>query len=110
VKRHCLTLDLIDDPTLIAEYEIFHQNVWPEVLASIREAGILNMEIYRLGTRLFMIMETEDDFSFEAKSGTDLANPIVQRWEEQMWKYQKALPEAATGEKWLLMKQIFSLA
>jgi len=109
VKRYCLTLDLIDDPTLIAEYEQFHQAVWPEVLESIREAGILNMEIYRLGARLCMLMETEDDFTFDQKSAADAANDVVQRWEQTMWKYQKALPEAQPGEKWLPMKQIFSL-
>jgi len=109
MKRYCLTLDLIDDPALIAEYEQYHQAVWPEVLDSIRSAGILNMKIYRLGARLCMLMETEDNFSFEAKSAADAASPVVQRWEQAMWKYQKALPEAQPGEKWMLMKEIFSL-
>jgi L-rhamnose mutarotase len=109
MKRYCLALDLVDDPVLIAEYERYHVAVWPEVLESIRTAGILNMEIYRLGARLFMIMETEDGFDFAEKAAADAANPVVQRWEKTMWKYQKALPQAKTGEKWLLMEKIFSL-
>ena len=67
------------------------------------------MEIYRLGTRLFMIMETDDNFSFEKKGKADKANPKVVEWEELMWKYQQPLPQAKPGEKWLLMDQIFKL-
>lgn len=66
--RYCLALDLKDDKQLIEEYEQYHQNVWPEIKQSIHEAGISNMEIYRTGNRLFMIMETEDNFSFEKSS------------------------------------------
>lgn len=107
--RYCLALDLKDDPTLIAEYEQYHQRIWPEIEASIRESGITAMEIYRLGNRLFMIMETDETFSFEAKSAADAANPKVQEWETLMWKYQQALPLAKPGEKWLLMDRIFAL-
>ncbi|MCK8493279.1 L-rhamnose mutarotase [Spirosoma sp. RP8] len=107
--RYCLALDLKDDPTLIAEYEQYHQRIWPEIEASIRESGITDMEIYRLGNRLFMIMETDETFSFEAKSAADVANPKVQEWETLMWKYQQALPLAKPGEKWLLMDRIFAL-
>ncbi len=107
--RYCLALDLKDDPTLIAEYEQYHQRIWPEIETSIRESGITDMEIYRLGNRLFMIMETNETFSFEAKSAADAANPKVQEWETLMWKYQQALPMAKPGEKWLLMDRIFAL-
>lgn len=109
MNRYCLALDLKDDPALIAEYEAYHGEVWPEILASIRNAGILEMEIYRWGNRLFMIMETADDFSFERKSAMDKANEKVNEWEELMWKYQQALPGAAPGEKWILMDKIFDL-
>ncbi len=109
MKRYCLALDLRNDPVLIAEYEQYHEQIWPEIEKSIRESGILHMEIYRIETRLFMIMETSDDFSFEQKAEMDAANPSVQEWEELMWKYQQALPTAKKGEKWLLMKQIFHL-
>jgi len=109
MNRYCLTLDLKADPALIEEYEKHHAAVWPEIIASIREAGILEMEIYRLGNRLFMIMETTDGFSFEKKADLDGANEKVKQWEERMWKYQQALPGAKPGEKWVLMKKIFDL-
>lgn len=109
MNRFCLALDLVDDPALIEEYEAYHQAGWPEIKASIREAGVLNMEIYRLGNRLFMVMDTDETFSFERKSAMDAANPIVQKWESLMWRFQQALPQAQSGEKWLLMKKIFQL-
>jgi L-rhamnose mutarotase len=107
--RYCLTLDLKDDPKLIAEYEAYHKNVWPEILQSIKEAGITNMEIYRYTTRLFMIMEVTDNFSFERKAAADAANETVQKWETLMWMYQQALLGAQPGEKWKLMDKIFAL-
>lgn len=109
MKRYCLALDLKDDPALIAEYEAYHQKVWPEILDSIRDAGISQMEIYRTGNRLFMIMETEAHFSFEKKAAADTASEIVQKWEELMWKYQQALPGSKPGEKWIIMEKIFTL-
>ncbi len=108
-KRYCLALDLKDDEQLIAEYEAYHQNVWPEILKSIREAGIINMEIYRISNRLFMIMEVDETFSFEKKAIMDAQNEKVQEWEQLMWKYQLAIPGAKEGEKWRLMTKIFSL-
>ncbi|HAK78782.1 MAG TPA: L-fucose mutarotase [Runella sp.] len=107
--RYCLALDLKDDPALIAEYEKYHEKLRPAIHESIVSSGITNMEIYRVGNRLFMIMETTDDFSFEAKGAADAANPAVQAWEALMWNYQQALPMAKEGEKWVLMKHIFKL-
>ncbi|NML37529.1 L-rhamnose mutarotase [Chitinophaga sp. G-6-1-13] len=109
MKRYCLALDLVNDPQLIAEYEDYHRNVWPEIKKSITDSGIQNMEIYRAGNRLFMIMEVNDTFSFESKGAMDAANPKVQEWEQLMWKYQQALPVAKPGEKWIIMDKIFSL-
>ena len=109
MKRFCLALDLKDDPKLIAEYEKYHTAVWPEILKSIQDSGINHMEIYRTGTRMFMIMETSDNFSFDRKSKSDEKNPKVQEWEKLMWTYQQALPGAKPGEKWKLMDKIFSL-
>ena len=109
MKHYCLALDLQDDPDLIAEYKRYHQKVWPEITKSIRDAGIEDMEIYLLGTRLFMIMEVNEKFSFEAKAKADRSNPKVREWEELMWKFQKPLPQAKPGEKWLLMERIFKL-
>src|ERR1700739_784993 len=108
-RRFCLTLDLQDDPELIAEYKRRHERVWPEIIRSIRESGILDMESYLLGTRMFMIMEVNEHFSFEAKQKADSHNPKVQEWETLMWRFQKALPQAKPGEKWMVMERIFKL-
>jgi L-rhamnose mutarotase len=109
MQRHCFALDLKPDPLLIAEYEHYHRNVWPEILDSIRDAGIERLEIYRIENRLFMIVESNEGFTFEQKAKKDAENPRVQAWEEKMWYYQKALPTATLGEKWLLMDKIFEL-
>lgn len=111
MKRYCLALDLADDPALIAEYEHWHkkENGWPEIKKSILDAGITQMEIYRTGNRLFMIMDTDETFSFERKTAMDATNPKVQEWEQLMWKFQSSIPWAKEGEKWLLMNKIFEL-
>jgi L-rhamnose mutarotase len=107
--RYCLALDLKDDPALIAEYEQYHQKVWPEIIESIKSPGIEAMQIYRTGNRLFMIMETNDHFSFDQKAYSDAANEKVQEWEQLMWKYQQALPWTKKGDKWVIMEKIFDL-
>ena len=109
MKRFCLALDLKEDTKLIAEYESYHKSVWPEVIKSIKVSGIEVLDIYRTGNRMFMIIEANEDFSFEKKSAMDATNPKVQEWENLMWKFQQALPWAKTGEKWILMDKIFSL-
>ena len=108
-NRYCLTLDLVDDAALIAEYEKYHEAIWPEIRQSIVGSGITNMEIYRFDVRLFMIMETNDSFSFEAKAAADAASQKVQEWETLMWKYQQPVKGALKGEKWVLMDKIFAL-
>jgi L-rhamnose mutarotase len=107
--RYCLTLDLKDDPALIAEYKKYHEKIWPEITASLKDSGIEDAEIFLLGTRMCMILEVNEHFSFEAKAEADRKNPKVQEWEELMWKFQKALPQATEGEKWLRMERIFKL-
>jgi L-rhamnose mutarotase len=108
-KRYCLALDLKDDPKLIAEYEKHHKNVWPEIIRSIKLSGIEVLDIYRTGNRMFMIIEADENFSFEKKNASDTANSKVQEWENLMWKFQQALPWAKPGEKWILMEKIFEL-
>lgn len=100
-------MDLKNDAGLIAAYDEYHRNVWPEVLDSIGDSGIEHMEIYRTGNRLFMVMEVNDSFSFAQKARMDADNPKVQEWEVLMWKYQQALPTARPGEKWILMEKVF---
>ena len=107
--RYCLALDLKNDPSIIAEYEKYHKQVWPEIIKSIKDSGIEVLDIYKTGNRMFMIIEANDDFSFEKKTAMDAANPKVQEWEELMWKFQQALPWSKLGEKWILMEKIFEL-
>ena len=111
MKRYCLALDLVDNPESIKEYEHWHkpENRRPEIMKSITEAGITNMQIYRTGNRLFMIMETDETFSFERKAAMDASNNKVQEWEQFVWKFQQPLPWAKPGEKWVLMDKIFEL-
>lgn len=110
MKKYCFALDLKKDPELISQYEAYHQNVRPEIIDSIRGSGITDLEIYRVANRLFMIMETTDDFSLEKKARMDAQNPKVQEWEKLMWTYQQALPGAQEGEKWMVMDCIFHLS
>jgi L-rhamnose mutarotase len=109
MPKYCLTLDLKDDPALIAEYEKHHTTIWPEIRESIISSGITNMEIYRYETRLFMIMETNENFNFEKKAVMDASNSKVQEWETLMWNYQQPLKNSLKGEKWVLMNKIFQL-
>ena len=109
LKRYCLALDLKPDAALIAEYEAYHRKVWPEILQSIKEAGIINLEMYRIENRLFMILEANENFSFEKKKQMDNNNSKVQEWETLMWKYQQPLQMTQPGEKWILMNKIFQL-
>ena len=109
MNRYCLALDLRDDPEAIRLYDAYHANVWPEIKASIYDAGIADMEIYRTANRLFMIIEALPGFSFEAKATADAANPRVQEWERLMEQFQQALPWAKPGEKWVVMEKVFKL-
>jgi L-rhamnose mutarotase len=91
---------LVDDEKMIIQYEEFHKNISSEILKSIKDSGIESMQIYRLHSRLFMIMEAKVDFSFEKKAILDASNEKVQVWEQLMWQYQLALPSAKNEEKW----------
>ena len=111
VKRYCQTLDLKDDPNLIQEYIKRHNevNCWPEILQGIRSVGILEMEIYQMGTRLFMIVETSMDFDWDAAFQRLSQLPRQSEWEEYMSIFQQADPNATSSEKWKLMDRIFHL-
>ena len=110
-KRYCLTLDLKDDTTLIREYRYWHMSnhIWPEIPKGIREVGIVDMQIYILGTRLFMIMETKPDFDFARDMARLSGLPRQKEWEAFVAKFQQTLPGAASSEKWKLMERIFKL-
>jgi len=111
MPRHCLTLDLKDDKTAIEEYKRYHVKIWPEVKQSLLDAGVVEMEIYLLGTRMFMIMDVDDSFSLSAKAAKDLANAKVQEWETIMHGFQQRLPGTPSDQYWWMeMERVFSLA
>src|SRR5579883_876204 len=102
--RHCLALDLHDDPALIAQYEEYHRNVWPEVLAHLRRHGVRELDIFRLGTRLCMVMETDDAvFDAERLAAAQRDDPRLAEWEQLMWRFQTPTPWTPAGEKWTAM-------
>ena len=109
VKRYCQTMDLKDNPELIAEYVKRHSEAeaWPEIRAGIREVGILEMEIYILGTRLFMIVETPLDFDWETAMARLATLPRQAEWEAYMSIFQQADATATSAEKWQLMDRMF---
>lgn len=111
VKRYCQTLDLRDNPELIAEYRRRHskEHIWKEVMDGIRQVGILEMEIYLLGTRLFMIVETPVDFEWESSMKKLSTLPRQEEWEDYMAEFQLVKAGMSSAEKWQLMERIFHL-
>ncbi|QNK65396.1 L-rhamnose mutarotase [Variovorax sp. PAMC26660] len=108
--RHCLALDLKDDPKLIAEYEAYHRSIWPEVRAHLHVHGVTGMEIYRLGTRMVMLMETDDArYDAQAMALASQSDSKIGEWETLMWKFQAPTPWTPEGEKWVAMERIFAL-
>jgi L-rhamnose mutarotase len=110
MSRHVLAVDLKDDPAIIEEYKAHHRRVWPEVLRSLRHAGIADMEIYLLGRRLVMLVQTNDGLDFERCFATHVAShPRVAEWERLMKSLQEPPPGSAPGEWWAQMQPIFRL-
>ncbi|MBO7230255.1 MAG: L-rhamnose mutarotase [Bacteroidaceae bacterium] len=111
VKRFCQTLDLKDNPELIAEYRRRHSEgeAWSEIIEGIREVGILEMEIYLLGTRLFMIVEAPVDFDWDKSMARLSTLPRQQEWEDYMAEFQVAAQGASSNDKWQMMERIFHL-
>lgn len=109
MPRHCLTLDLRNDPEKIAAYKRYHQKIWPEVRDSLYAAGVKEMEIYLGNLHLVIVMDVSDEFTFERKAAMDAANPKVLEWEELMGNFL-ATPEGADPVKrWTVMDRVFDL-
>jgi len=111
MKRYCMALDLRNDPEKIRQYKYYHtkEGIWPEIPKGILEVGITDMEIYLLGTRMFMILEAPEGWDFDkqmARLGKLEKQP---EWEEFVWQFQAPLPWAKPGEKWILMEKVFDL-
>lgn len=111
MKRYCQTMDLKNDPKLIKDYEYWHspEHIWPEIPEGIRSVGILNMEIYRLDTRLVMILETTDEFDWDASFAKLASLDRQAEWEDFVARFQNTEPGSTSSEKWQLMKPVFAL-
>ena len=111
VKRYVQTMDLKDDPALIAEYRRRHSRdeSWKEIRDGIREVGILEMELYILGTRIVMIVDTPLDFDWDAAMARLATLPRQQEWEDYMAMFQQCAKGATSNEKWQMMERMFYL-
>ena len=111
MRRHVLTVDLRDDPAAIATYREYHQRVWPEVIAGLRQAGVHSMDIRMHGRRLVMILELRDGLSIEHVFAEFLtSHPRVQEWERLMQSLQERPPDARPDEWWAVMEPVFQLS
>ena len=107
MKRYCQTLTLVDDEELIAKYVEAHAHVWPEIIAGQREVGIVDMQIYRRGRSLFMIMDTVDDFDFDRDMARLAGLPRQAEWEAYVARFQGCTADASSADKWQMMERIF---
>jgi L-rhamnose mutarotase len=110
-KRFCKTLNLEDDPQLIEDYKKVHRpdNIWPEITQGMIDVGILDMEIYIMGARLFMIMDTIAEFDHERDMAILAGKPRQSEWEAFVSRFQKTSSDARADEKWQLMDRIYKL-
>ena len=108
--RHCLTVDLKDDPVAMASYDRYHADVWPEVLADLREIGIDDMTIWRRGTRMVMLLETPDDFDLRKLAGSPHSHPRVKEWGQLMVGYMQPLTDADFVGAWQPMAEVFKMS
>ncbi len=111
VKRYVQTMDLRNDPALIAEYRRRHsrEELWQEIRDGIKEVGILEMEIYILGTRLVMIVDTPLDFDWDTAMARLATLPRQQEWEDYMAMFQQCAQGSTSNEKWKMMDRMFYL-
>jgi len=110
-KRYCKTLELNNDPVLIEEYKKVHAKgkVWKEITQGMKEVGIVDMEIYIFGTKLFMIMDTTPDFNHDDAMAELSKKPRQSEWEAFVSRFQKTSAQATADEKWQLMERIYKL-
>ena len=111
MKEYAMTINLKDDPEKIEQYKAYHRQVWPEVLSCLKAVGITRMNIYLLGRRMFMIMETVDTFEPERDfSRLEEMHPRYKEWQALMNTFQERVPEAGEGEHWAMMEKVFELS
>jgi len=104
-------MDLRNDPTLIENYKQVHskEGAWKEVLDGIREVGILEMELYLVGSRVVMIVDAPEDFDWDSAMDRLAKLPRQQEWEEYVARFQQCVASATSNEKWQMMERIFHL-
>ncbi len=110
-KRFCKYLELRDNQELIDNYKEVHAKgaAWPEITQGMRDVGITDMEIYLLGNRLFMFMETTPEFDHDRDMERLAAMPRQQEWETFVSRFQRSGAEASADEKWQMMERIYKL-
>jgi len=110
-KRYCKSLELKDDPELIAEYKKYHAMgaAWPEITEGMKQVGIIDMEIYISGNILFMIMDTVPDFDHDEAMKKLSTLPRQAEWEALMSKFQKTSSDTSAGDKWKLLERIYKM-
>ena len=110
MKSLAMTLDLVNDPEVIAKYKAYHREVWPAVISGLRSIGVGRMKIFLLGTRMFMYLEVPDDFDLatDFQAYTD-SSPRAKEWDELMRNFQSQAPEAKEGEWWAGMEEVFDI-
>ncbi|MFI0431480.1 L-rhamnose mutarotase [Mariniflexile sp. HMF6888] len=110
-KRYCKTMELLNDSALIEAYKKAHAKgaAWPEITQGMKEVGIINMEIYLFGTRLFMIMDTTADFNHDIAMNELAMKPRQSEWEAHMAQFQDSSVEATANQKWQLMDRIYEM-
>lgn len=106
-----MALDLKDDQSLISVYEQYHQpdGIWAEIPVGIKDSGVIDMQIYRIGTRLFMIVDYDEKANLKDIFDKMSMMPRQTEWAKLMAGFQKQLPEAQSGEHWAIMKPVFLL-
>ena len=109
MKHYAYTLDLRDDPQLVAQYKEYHRQVWPEILARLRQVGITQMKIFLQGTRMFMYVEATDTFNPDRDLARYADHPRAQEWEKLMHTFQQQIPGSGEGVWWVPMEQVFEL-
>jgi L-rhamnose mutarotase len=110
MTRHVLAVDLVDDPAAIDAYKRHHRRVWPEVLSSLRGAGLADLQIYMLGRRLVMVIDLQDGLDVRRVFAAHTAShPRVAEWEALMKSMQQPPPDSAPGEWWAAMQPVFHL-
>ncbi len=111
MQEFALTINLVDDPAKIEEYKAYHRNVWPEVVENLAAVGILNMKIWLLGRRMFMLMQAEDSFRPDRDfARLEASSPRYDEWQRKMDEFQERVPEAQPAEHWAAMELVFDMS